>query len=98
MPIDVEIDVEKEQEFKSPVHAMMRGSYFYRYTSVNKSRKVKCCALCSTKIPVGSALKGAKLYNYGIYQVDFCKQCEEKYKVELDLMGNGDLDEIFKIN
>lgn len=83
----------EENEFKSPVHEMMQGSYFYRYTSVNKSRKVKCCALCGTKIPVGSALNGAKLYKYGIYQVDFCKQCEETYKAELAEMSDGKLDD-----
>lgn len=87
------IDIEKEQEFKSPVHKMMQGSYFYENTGVRKSREIKYCKLCGTKIPIGSASNGAKLFNDDFYQVDFCKPCEEKYKVELDLMRNGDLDD-----
>lgn len=86
------VDVEKEQEFKSPVHEMMQGSYFYEDTRVSKSRKIKCCSLCGTEIPIGSASNGAKLFDGDFYQVDFCKPCEEKYEVELDLMRNSDLD------
>ena len=87
------IDIEKEQEFKSPVHKMMQGSYFYENTGVSKSREIKYCKLCGTKIPIGSTSNGDTLFDDDFYQVDFCKPCEEKYKVELDLMRNGDLDD-----
>jgi hypothetical protein len=84
---------ELEDEFKSPVHEMMSGSYFYAATSVGKSRKFKRCTLCYTEIPVGSASKGAKLFHNDFYQVDFCSKCEETYKIELAEMSDGKLDD-----
>ena len=82
-----------DSEFKSPVHEMMSGSYFYETTSVSKSRKYKSCDLWGKDIPVGSASNGAKLFNGDFYQVDFCKKCEETYKTELAEMYDGKLDD-----
>ena len=83
----------EENEFKSPVHEMMQGSYFYETTSVGKSRKDKYCSLCDTKIPAGSASNGAKIFRDAYYQVDFCSKCEETYKAELAEMYDGKLDD-----
>ena len=83
----------EENEFKSPVHEMMQDSYFYESTSVTKSRKAKCCALCGRTIPAGSASNGAKLFRGEFYQVDFCRKCEETYKEELAEMYDGKLDD-----
>lgn len=87
------IDIEKGQEFKSPVHEMMQGCCFCETTNVSKSRKIKHCRLCRTLIPIGSASNGAKLINGEYIQVDFCKKCEETYKTELAEMYDGKLDD-----
>jgi hypothetical protein len=76
----------------NPVKELLSGSYYYESTSVGSTRKSKSCDLCSSSIPKGSSHKGAKLFNSDFYQVDFCSECEEKYKKELEEMKSGKYD------
>jgi hypothetical protein len=76
----------------NPVKDMLKGSYYYENTSVKSTKKYKVCNLCVCPIPVGSAHKGAKLFNDEFYQVNFCPACEETYANELSEMRSGKYD------
>lgn len=79
--------------FKSPVHEMMNGSYYYEDSSVGKSRKDKWCSLCPATIPKGSAVQSVKIFCDEWYDHPICDKCLVTYAKEISDMRNGELDD-----
>lgn len=78
----------------NPIQKMMEEyrAYFYESTSVGSTRKIKSCDVCGSSIPKGTAHKGAKIFNDGYMQVDFCPNCSKTHANEISEMSSGKYD------